>query len=280
MAGGGDEILGWAEKHPYATGGVVLGAGLLALWYLGYFSGSGSSDSGQNLAAAYYGAESAQALAGNQVQLATVQADAATNIAKTQADAATAIARSGNFSALGIAQTTTNSAERIAQSANNASVRIAKANAATTLGVATVANASAVDIANTGAMYNYKTIVATDAGATQRDLQDQTAATTRNMQTVTGQIDQTYYTTQAQANEVYATQHTAELVNNNSLVQHLADLLIPAEFANGTNPAQIQAPIGGVTNKVIGAGLISPPYGDLAAAGYSPTQLANITGHY
>lgn len=86
-------IGGWIEEHPYATGGIVFGGGLVLLWMFGYIGGgSGDGNSGSsNLAAAYYGAEAAQTTAGTQLQMATVQANAQQGIATTQANAAVAL---------------------------------------------------------------------------------------------------------------------------------------------------------------------------------------------
>jgi hypothetical protein len=70
----------WAEAHPWATGGIVLGGGLALLWLLGAFSKSnaGATDSGSNNAGAYYAAEAAQAGAGAAIQQSTLETAAAT----------------------------------------------------------------------------------------------------------------------------------------------------------------------------------------------------------
>jgi hypothetical protein len=88
------EIGGWVEKHPYATGAIVFGGGLVLLWAFGYLGGSSSSSAEtgtNNLAAAYYAAEAAQTTAGTQLQMATVAANSADAQTATQANAAVAI---------------------------------------------------------------------------------------------------------------------------------------------------------------------------------------------
>lgn len=83
----------WAKEHPYATGAIVFGGGLVLLWALGYLGGgSSSANSGQtNMAAAYYAAEAAQATAGTQLNIAQTQADAAVKIQQIQGDSAVSI---------------------------------------------------------------------------------------------------------------------------------------------------------------------------------------------
>ena len=87
------EITGWVEDHP--TESIVIGAGgvLVVLWLLGAFSSSsGSSNAGaSNLASAYYAAEAQQAVVGGQIQMATVQAAAATAQNAAQVNGAVAI---------------------------------------------------------------------------------------------------------------------------------------------------------------------------------------------
>lgn len=95
-----EKILHWIEAHPIAGGGIVFGVGLLVLYWMGIIGGSGTSAdqtnsqaeaiTQQNLATAYYAAEAASATAGTQLQLATVQADAATNIAYANDNASVA----------------------------------------------------------------------------------------------------------------------------------------------------------------------------------------------
>jgi hypothetical protein len=121
MAGNLDEAVNWAEEHPWATGAIVFGGGLLVLWWLGVFGGTTQSNSGQsNSAAAFYAAEAAQTQAGTQLQLATVQsaaqtaqaqiqASTAAQIAQTQADAQTTLGQqtAGTLVALGQQQALT-----------------------------------------------------------------------------------------------------------------------------------------------------------------------------
>jgi hypothetical protein len=95
-----NEIMAWAEKHPLPAGAITFGLGLLVLWWMGVIGSSGTAadqtnsaaqQTQQNLATAYYAAEAANATAGTQLQLATVQADAATNINQFNDQAAVAI---------------------------------------------------------------------------------------------------------------------------------------------------------------------------------------------
>lgn len=84
----------WMGKHPYATGGTIVVGGLGILWLFGFFSSTPqqSADAGtQNMAAAYYAAEAAQAAAGAQIQGISLQTTAATAQTKIAADAAVAI---------------------------------------------------------------------------------------------------------------------------------------------------------------------------------------------
>jgi hypothetical protein len=87
------EIAHWAESHPVPT--IVIGAGglIAVLYLLGYFSPSPQASSGgdQNVAAAYYAAEAAQAQVGGAIQVATIQAAAATAMNASNNNAAVAI---------------------------------------------------------------------------------------------------------------------------------------------------------------------------------------------
>ena len=95
-----DKLMAWAEAHPMPAGVIVFGVGLLILWWMGIIGSSGTAadqtnaaaaQTQQQLATAYYAAEAAQATAGTQLQLATVQADAATNIAMANDNAAVSV---------------------------------------------------------------------------------------------------------------------------------------------------------------------------------------------
>jgi uncharacterized protein YfiM (DUF2279 family) len=98
------KIVDWIEHNPLLAGGLIVGGGLVILWYMGFFTkAQASSDGGTaNLAAAYYAAEAAQGVAGTQLamqqssdtaQTAQVglQATAATSIAQIQANTTTAL---------------------------------------------------------------------------------------------------------------------------------------------------------------------------------------------
>jgi hypothetical protein len=129
-----ENVLHWAEEHPYWAGGITLGLVFLLLWLFGFFgSSSSSSSSGQsNLAAAYYAAEAAQTTAATQLQMATVaygnqtaqvglQANAAEAIAQTQANAATTI----NGQNTGAAMTINQQNASLGQTVSNNQVSIA-----------------------------------------------------------------------------------------------------------------------------------------------------------
>ena len=135
----------WIEEHPYATGGIVFGGGLVLLWAFGYLGG-GSSSSAQsgtsNLAAAYYAAEAAQTTAGTQLQMATVQSNAAQGIATTQANAAVAIN-----------QAQSDMATTLGQQNANASVWINQANSDNALLATQSNNNSALATVQTNAAY-------------------------------------------------------------------------------------------------------------------------------
>ena len=100
-----NEVLHWAEQHPWLAGGATLGAVFLLLWLFGFFGSSSSSNagSGNNLAAAYYAAEAAQTTAGTQLQMATVAYGAQTAQTQIKATAAQGIAstQAGMYTTLG-----------------------------------------------------------------------------------------------------------------------------------------------------------------------------------
>lgn len=105
MAEGSFHPIVWAEQHPYMTAAIVFGGGLAVLYMLGYLGGgSGSAQSGAaNMAAAYYAAEAQQAVAGTQLNMATVQANAQTQGQQIQANAALGIAQSNDAASVAIA---------------------------------------------------------------------------------------------------------------------------------------------------------------------------------
>lgn len=103
----------WAKANPLLAGLAVFGVGLLLLWLLGFFSKSSSQGASNqtaqtNLAAAYYAAEAAQATAGTQLQMATVQATNRTAQVQAQANAAQAIANAHDTAAVQATQLSTN----------------------------------------------------------------------------------------------------------------------------------------------------------------------------
>jgi hypothetical protein len=101
---GFEDVKGWVEQHPYATGAIVFVGGLGILWMLGYIGGGSSSNNAANSgAAAFYNAEATQTQAGAAMQIATLQTAAATKQAEIQANAATAIDASNNTASMAIA---------------------------------------------------------------------------------------------------------------------------------------------------------------------------------
>lgn len=104
-----EHIWEWAKRNPWIAGIAVFGVGLIILWALGYLGGGSSASANQgqqseaqtqqNLAAAYYAAEAAQATAGTQLQLAQVNDTAAVNIANAQDSAYVAIDSADNTAA-------------------------------------------------------------------------------------------------------------------------------------------------------------------------------------
>lgn len=138
-----NDVLAWAEEHPWLAGGLTLGVVFLLLWLLGFFSSSSSASSGtNNLAAAYYAAEAAQTTAATNLQMATVQYGNQTAQAQIQANAATAIAATQYGAA-----TTING--------QNASVATALGN--DQLIATQNSNDDALAAANTAASYAYQT---------------------------------------------------------------------------------------------------------------------------
>lgn len=86
-----ERFVKWVEAHPGESivfGGVGV---LVLLWLLGYFSSDTSNAGASNLAAAYYAAEANQAVVGGQIQMANINATAATAQTGIQANAAVAI---------------------------------------------------------------------------------------------------------------------------------------------------------------------------------------------
>jgi hypothetical protein len=130
------KIGGWAQDHPYATGGIILGIGLLLLWYLGYFSSSGGSSGQQgqsSLAGAYYAAEAQQAVVAGQIQTTTLQEAGATNRASIAALAAVDLGKqkenvseAGFISDQTIARTNADAASYQLDSNNKSALDLAK----------------------------------------------------------------------------------------------------------------------------------------------------------
>ena len=126
-----ENLLHWAEEHPWLAGGLTLGIVFLFLWLFGAFgssSSSSSSSNGTNLAAAYYNAEAAQTTAGTQLQMATVAYGAQTAQTQIQANAATAIAASQSGAATTINGQNASAATTINASNNSAAVSLGSFN--------------------------------------------------------------------------------------------------------------------------------------------------------
>jgi hypothetical protein len=105
-------------RHPYITGGSIVVGGLGILWLFGFFdkAPSGGADAGtQNMAAAYYAAEAAQAAAGAEIQSISLQTTAKTAQTKISADAAVAINDANTGAATIINAQNTGSANTINQ---------------------------------------------------------------------------------------------------------------------------------------------------------------------
>lgn len=158
-----ENLLHWAEEHPWLAGGATLGVGLLLLWLLGFFSsGSASTSSnGNSLAAAYYNAEAAQTTSATQLQMATVAYGNQTAQAQIQANGAIAIANAQTGAATTINGQNASAATSINASNNSAAVQLGSYNSTVqqALGYdslqATInSNADALATAQTTGYYN------------------------------------------------------------------------------------------------------------------------------
>ena len=78
-----NEAWGWIKSHPWIVGGIIFVLGLW--WIMSRSGGSGATDAG--LAAAYYGAVSADRQSVTQQIITQTQANAAVALAGIQADA-------------------------------------------------------------------------------------------------------------------------------------------------------------------------------------------------
>lgn len=145
-----NDVLHWAEEHPWLAGGLTLGVVFLLLWLLGFFSSSSSASSGtNNLAAAYYNAEAAQTTAATQLQMATVMYGNQTAQTQIQANAAQAIAATQYGAATTINGQNATAATTISNTGNNDQL------------LATInSNNDALSAANTAASYAFQTAAA------------------------------------------------------------------------------------------------------------------------
>jgi len=79
-------IAEWVKEHPYTTGAIVLVGGLGIIFLLGNRGGS-ASGSGDAATSAYFQAEAAQGIAGDQLQATQIAAQASTAQALIAANA-------------------------------------------------------------------------------------------------------------------------------------------------------------------------------------------------
>jgi hypothetical protein len=168
------ELLAWMEKNPVAAIAIG-GGGVIAIMYLlGYFSptpAATTDTSGQtNLAAAYYAAEANQANVGGAIQVATIQAAAATAMDNSNNNAAVAINAAQTGAATTINSQNVNGELGLGDQALNATYN---SNAAA-VQVAQSNNATAGAIANTqlqGYLAQEQTIGGIYAGQQQAAVQ-------------------------------------------------------------------------------------------------------------
>ena len=106
-------VIAFAEKHPVPTGIGVVVVGLIMIYVLTPKGGGGGTNTASDAAAAsaYYAASSAQAQAGDAVQMAQIQANAATTIA-LGSDAAS-VTNNNTWSATNQAENADNNATAI-----------------------------------------------------------------------------------------------------------------------------------------------------------------------
>ena len=162
-------------QHPYITGGTIVVGGLGLLWLFGFFSASPrqSADAGtQNMAAAYYAAEAAQAAAGAQIQSISLQTTAATAQTKIAADAATAINNANTGASVLINGQNTGSANTIAGLRTGAATTINAQNTGRDLGVAGIGGT--VSLAGISGQIQ-QTRINADAATSQVQSNNQTA---------------------------------------------------------------------------------------------------------
>jgi hypothetical protein len=157
------EVTAWAGEHPYATGGIVLGGGLVLLWAFGFFSGSGGGGGAQTSgAAAFYGAEAAQAQIGGAIQIATLQTAAATNqagiaaqndqaLANIQATAAVVLNGQNGASSGNLAQIQATNAVDLANIGAFSAGDLARVQAGSAADLANIASGTSIGLANIGA---------------------------------------------------------------------------------------------------------------------------------
>jgi len=231
----------WAEQHPLPAAGIVFGGGLVLLWALGFFSRSGSNDSGTaNMAAAYYAAEAQQAVIGGQIQQTTLTTAATTKQAEIQAHAATSIAQ---------IQATTDQTIAAGQYATAQQLGLASY-------AADVTKAGyAADVAKTSYSYGYLTDVTKAAySADVAKVQSYDARMT------------------AQSHDYYGNL-TAEAGLRATALTDAMHTLVAPEIVAGAGYANVSTPFGGFN---VGPGAV--PYNVLLAQGLTPAQAAYLGG--
>lgn len=101
-------VLEWAKAHPAEAGIGAFVVGLGALYAFGFFGSSSTSNSGSTLAATYLQAQTAQAQAGDQVQIAQIQGQNAT--AQTAIAAGASVANNQTWANTNLQETYSNNA--------------------------------------------------------------------------------------------------------------------------------------------------------------------------
>lgn len=168
------EIVELAEKHPYATGAVVIVGGLGVLYLLGFFTKAPAANTGiadpASTVNAYYAAEAAQASAGAAEVINQQNNTAGVSIAGIQAGSNQAIAGIGESEAIGtLAQEGYNQATDLTQEGYNAAA-LAQLGATTAIQETALGEAATVqDTQNTNSESGY--IAAIDAAESESNTQ-------------------------------------------------------------------------------------------------------------
>jgi hypothetical protein len=234
-----NQVVNWIEKNPWMAGGIIVGGGLVILWYMGFFTkAQSSSDGGQtNMAAAYYAAEAAQGVAGTQLAMQQSSDTAATAQVGLQAQAAASIAQIG--------------ATRDAALAGYGA-----------------------DVAKTQGWYDLTQ--AQYAAQTQQSLAGYTADTAKTLAYL-DYWTTTHNTDVAAAGAVAHDQYNYEttLANNKaSIFTNFMNNILPAELA--TTHGNTAASLPGIGTFAFGSGSLTPDPNAMRAAGFSEAQIASV----